>query len=495
MTVSTEILQQENDLVFDFSPSQAAFVFSDAQVVMAVGPMGSGKTFAGIGGLIAHAARCGASIRGALVRDTHTNIKISTVPDIKEILGDFATFHDDDRRMVIHSTPKVEMDLFGIDDQASLSKLQGPQYAIIWLEEPAPIHEKANAGLPRAVFDLSLARASRQRGRLMRVQITQNPADEDHWTEELFHEPPILAEDPDTGARIVKACFRIPYHENTHANALTRAANIAAFKNDPGKYSRYVEGRAAPVQRGKSPAPTYNPSIHYSEQELVVIPGAQGIRGWDAWHNPVCLIAQYVPPGRLIVHEVLTASGVGVQELIESQVLPTLARPKYSGKILDWRDIGDPTMRTPDQSSVSRTTARVLEDLLKTHFEPGPTRWKSRIDPLCTALRTNATDGRPQILISSSARPLHRSLNGGWHYKVDNNGNVIGNTPVQDQHDHQAQALAYIVSRIFPLGMGGPAQQYGKKQSGAASTRRMERAMSYASASRQGTRIAGDKFS
>ena len=41
--------------------------------------------------------------------------------------------------------PTVE-DFFWIDDPASLSKLQGPQYAIIWLEEPAPIIEKQNAG-------------------------------------------------------------------------------------------------------------------------------------------------------------------------------------------------------------------------------------------------------------------------------------------------------------------------------------------------------------
>ena len=201
---------RKNDFVFKFSPTQEKFVYSDAEVVIFKGPMGEGKTFAGVGALIAHAKRCGCDIRGALVRDTHQNIKISTVPSIKEILGNRVTFHDDYKKMIIHSSPKVEMDLFGIDDPASLSKLQGPEYAIIWLEEPAPIIEKANAGLPRGVFDMSIARAARQSKTKMRVQVTQNPADEDHWTEEVANGPKILATDPDTGEQIRLDVFNIP---------------------------------------------------------------------------------------------------------------------------------------------------------------------------------------------------------------------------------------------------------------------------------------------
>ena len=199
----------KHDLVFDPSPTQDAFVNSAAHIVMLVGPMGEGKTFAGVFGLIRHAARCGRDIRCALIRDTHQNIKISTCPDIKEILGHFVDFKDDYKKMIIHSQPKVECDLFGIDDQAAMSKLQGPQYACIWLEEPAPIIAKANAGLPRGVFDLSIARASRQAKTQLRVQITQNPADEDHWTEDIFNKPRVYAVDPVSGAEIMKTSISI----------------------------------------------------------------------------------------------------------------------------------------------------------------------------------------------------------------------------------------------------------------------------------------------
>lgn len=438
------------DLVFELSPTQSAFVHSDAEIVMLIGPMGEGKTVAGIVGLIAHAARCGCNIRGALIRDTHQNIKISTVPDIQDILGTRVTFHDDCKKMIIHSTPRVDMDLFGIDDPASLSKLQGPQYAIIWLEEPAPIIERANAGLPRSVFELAMARAARQRGTLMRVQITQNPADEDHWTEDLANEPDVYGADPDTGFQIRKQVFRIPYGENRNLNPQARAAHRAAFAEGTGQHYRYVLGVAAPVQKGKKVTPEYNPLFHFSDKILPVVPGAAGVRGWDAWQNPACVIGQFVPPGKIWIHDVCVGENIGVNELIEQSVKPLLNTPKYKDKIEDWRDIGDPTMRTPDQSSTQMTAARRVEEAFRTRFEPGPTRWSARLDPTKSALLRNATDGSPRVLISKSAYLLHRCLNGGWHWKTDNSGNIVGALPVKDRFSHPGDAFSYMVSVLFP---------------------------------------------
>lgn len=465
------------DLLFDLSPTQSAFVHTDAHINILKGPMGEGKTYAGVAALIRHAERCGRNIRGALIRDTHQNIKISTAPDIQEVLRRYVTFKDDSKKMIIHSTPKVEMDLFGIDDPTALSKLQGPQYAIIWLEEPAPIEDKSNAGLPRNVYDLSIARAARQRDTILRVQITQNPADEDHWTEEVANEPRIVAEDLETGEKIIKAVFNIAYGENKYLKSLTRLAHIAAFKGDPGKYARYVEGRAAPVSVGAKVTPEYNSQIHYADKELDVVPGAVGVRFYDGWHHPVCIIGQLISPGKLWIHHAHYGDGMGMRELLTDYVKPSLASPKYAGKIHDWRDIGDPTIATPDQSTTSMSTQKVIEDLLKTRFERGPTRWKARIQPTKTALTKLSTDGGIKILISSTAYNLHRALNGGWHWKTSNNGRKIGNLPVQgDKHGDIGNAFAYGVALIFPYEYEAMKKQAVKKNP-------MARAMSYAPSS------------
>lgn len=78
-------------LAFDIPlfPSQREFVFSDAPIIFFIGPQGEGKTHAGFCALLYHANRVGGFVRGALVRDTHENIKSMTVPSIKDMIASF----------------------------------------------------------------------------------------------------------------------------------------------------------------------------------------------------------------------------------------------------------------------------------------------------------------------------------------------------------------------------------------------------------------------
>lgn len=443
-----------NDLVMELSPTQTDFVRSTAEIVQLIGPMGEGKTHAGVAGLLHHARRSapllnGAPLRGALIRDTHQNIKISTVESIQEILRDWVVFKDDYKKMYIRTAPPIDFDLFGIDDPASMSKLQGPGKGVIWLEEPAPILERSNAGLPKDVFLMAIARCSRQTGSIPRLQITHNPADATHWTTELIDDPHeyMVAED---GTVVHKETFRIKKGENTHLTPIQRAMNQAAFKDDKGKWQRYVEGEVASVEEGKKVITNYGETAHFSQKILPVYPNLGGLRGWDGYGHPACVIAQWTPFGQLVVHDVIYDEGCGVEDLIEDKLLPLLALPKYAGKINDWRDIGDPSMKTSDQSSKKRTAAKSIQQKLGTRFEQGPTRWLNRIDPLNHALGRSIAGGRPLILLSASATLLHRSLKGGWHFKTDNSGHVIGKTAVDNQHAHPGNAFAYMIAKILP---------------------------------------------
>jgi len=442
-----------NDLVFKLSPTQLKFVMTDAQVAHIVGPMGEGKTYAGVAGLIVHARRCRTNIRTALIRDTHQNIKTSTIPDIREYLGPWVEFKDNEKKMIIKSSPRVECDMFGIDDEASISKLQGPQYAAIWLEEPAPIYEKANAGLPREVYNMALARASRQRGTTMRVQISQNPADEEHWTSRLTDEPAemtIYLPELEEYVTIRKDTFWIPRGENRYLSPLTRAATFMAFKDDPAKLQRYVKGETATVYRGKKVTPSYSPAIHRSPLVLPLLPGREAIMMWDSWLNPCCVIGQYNSFNQLVIHDALLGDRIGVKELAEGELDILLASPKYKGKIKTWRLIGDRTMLNPDQSSSRSSAANYLRDRFKAHFEPGPAHWRAIKEPLNHSFTRLLTEGRPAVILSQSATILHRALNGGWHYKTDNSGNIIGDKPVKDEHSHPGDAYANGISILMP---------------------------------------------
>jgi len=469
-----------SDLVFDLSPTQAAFVYTDAHIAHLTGPMGEGKTHCGVAAMLYHAQRCKLKpLRGAIIRDTHENIKTSTAISIRDILKDRAVFKNDSKSLFIKAEYPVEVDLFGIDDPASVSKLQGPQYGFIWLEEPAPIHEKANAGLPREVFDMALARSGRQPGSIPRLQITQNPGDDKHWTTQLMEEPEefLVADD---GTIIIKQTFHIKKGENKYLSSLQRAMNMAAFKGDPGKWARYVEGQTATVLQGKAVTPKYGKNVHFSQKVLPVYPKVECYRGWDGYQHPSCIIAQYNPFGQLVIHAALSMEGAGVKELIKEKLNPLLLSPKFRDKYIPaWRDIGDPSMRTPDQSTNTRTAAMVLQDILKTRFEPGPTRWKNRIDPVNQALGRTVNEGRPLILISADAAPLHRALNGGWHYKVDNNGHQLGDLPVKNEHDHIGNGFAYMISILLPY---NAQEEFKKSKANADRITKMKRALSYGSA-------------
>jgi hypothetical protein len=57
-------------LNFSLTPTQLAYVESDAVVNAIIGPMGDGKIYASIAAIIRHAQRCGRPIRAAIVRSS-----------------------------------------------------------------------------------------------------------------------------------------------------------------------------------------------------------------------------------------------------------------------------------------------------------------------------------------------------------------------------------------------------------------------------------------
>lgn len=437
-------------LFFRLNPTQEAYVTSNALVNLIYSNTGEGKTYASVAAMIYHAAeRCKRSIRASLIRDTHENIKSSTVRSIIEIFERFPhliRFHNDFKQLTIYSDPRVEVDLFGIDDLASLSKLQGPEYALIWLEEPAPMADKANAGLSEEVFNAALVRCTRQRGTMPRLQISMNPADEDHWTFKRLIDSDLI--DPEI-PEITKAVFRILPGENTEVPEISRKAVQAAYRHDPASYQRYALGEFAPIYRGKKVTPEYNHQIHLAPGPLSPAHGLVSFRAWDSWHSPSCLLGQITTIGRLIFLDTLRLEKGDIRSLINGKVLPLLESPRWKGKAREWRDIGDFTMRQPDQSNLQECAAKVVEEAFGGRFESGPKRWDHMKLGLARALNMSL-EGMPAIQINPDERVLHRALSGAWHYKTDNSGNLTKNVPEKDRSSHVGDAFANAVCTLLP---------------------------------------------
>uniref|UniRef100_A0A6M3JRE5 Putative terminase n=1 Tax=viral metagenome TaxID=1070528 RepID=A0A6M3JRE5_9ZZZZ len=440
------------------SSTQQAFVMSEKVVPVLVGSMGEGKSFAGVAALIAHAKRNAAPIRAAIIRDTHVNIKNSTRLTIEEFFQPIHSlkrpaykFRNDYKELSIFCDPRVDVDLFGIDDDASLSKLQGPEYALIWLEEPAPIADKKNAGLSEAVFNASLVRAMRQRDRKGRLQVTMNPADEDHWTYRRLIEDPDV--NPDTPL-ITKEVFNIPYGENQNLAAIAREATQSAYKNDPSAYARYVKGQFASVYHGMKVTPEFKAERHMCQNLVVPAPGLIGFRFFDGWHSPCVLMGQITQLGRLIVMETIFLENSDIIHLVD-MIKSVMETPKWKDKCKGWRDIGDITMRIPDQSNKQKSAAKVIENAFNTVFEPGPSTWDHMKLGLKHALRESAPNGEPMIYLSNSQTFLKRALDGGWHYPVDNSGNISSKIPQKNIFSHVGDCFANGCNVLIPI-MSGP---------------------------------------
>lgn len=331
-----------NKFEFKLSPMQTAYVTSDAMINIIYSSRGEGKTFCSIVAMMVHAKRNGKLIRCAVVRDTHENIKISVVRAVQEMLPQsLYVFKNDFKHLIIKSEPHVVVDLFGIDDLAALQKLQGPEYSLVWLEEPAPMSDKANAGLSEDVYNAAIIVCARQKNSIARLQISMNPADQDHWTYRRFLEEPAV--DPEHPL-ITKAVFAVPYGDNAHLSDQARQAVKVAYKNDPASYARYVENKFVSITKGKKVTPDYGTGNYTSNNPLVPAQGLEGFMGFDGWHDPVPYDAK---TEILTLHGWKNISTVDIGELVmtlnpetremEYQPVLGMVHRKHTGDMYFWK--------------------------------------------------------------------------------------------------------------------------------------------------------------
>ena len=444
----------------DFSqqPTVSDFINSTKTICILIAPLGEAKTFGVIAKTITHAKRCGRPIRGAIIRDTLENIKLSIVPSIQEFFEECPAayrFHNEYKELTIYSDPPITVDLFGIDDPASLSKLQGSSaWSFIWLNEPAPLADKANAGLSRDVYRTAVVRALRHKATPGLVMVDMNPADEDHWTYEEFLETPDFDED---FPLITKQVWHVPYGENPHLKEESRQAAMKMYAPGTPEYIRYVQGKFAPIQKGIAVTPHYDRTRHMilapngKGWPLIPAGGLVGFASFDSWSNPACTLGQITQTNRLVFLDTLRLEDSDIETLMETMVVPMLESPRWKGVSRGWRICGDATMENMDQSSKNRTAARVVQKYFPgCRFEAGPREWNLIEPQLQYVFTHNDGRGEPLILLSGDNKLLDKGLAGAWHYRKNNSGERSSSIPVKDRASHFCDCLASAVCRLLP---------------------------------------------
>jgi hypothetical protein len=450
----------EKKIHFPLTPYQEQAVTSEAPIVFIVGPEGVGKTYALFAKLNYHAAvrMKDKLLRAAIIRDTFENISTKTIPSIQKAIGFLAEQNDFQGyiqswvwsrggKKLVCKAPRIEVDLFGADDLASIARLQGGEWSWIGIEEPAPMYQGNSAGIPRGVFDVCVSRAARGGG-AMSVNVGQNPGDEDHWTFDAAVRNPIMR--PDYAPMIWTETINIPPGSNPSRTEQMEQATRAAYHKDIALTARYVDGKWAFVQVGERVTPEYHDVVdghahHFTGKPIQVVPGAMGFRSWDGGHWPTCIIGQITPSGRMQIIHCFRGEHIGMKQLIDTQVQPIINT--YYSKITDWLDTGDPSLEVGDDSDIEQSPARVIEKAFSTTYQ-GASHWPAVLEPMKTALALTI-DGRPYVQVGSDAEILHKALRGGWHYLTTNSGQVIRDKPVKDHHSHPGDCFGAVCLKLL----------------------------------------------
>jgi hypothetical protein len=452
------------------APTQAKFVRSNAPIVAIIGPEGEGKTYSGLAAALYHAQfrMGGKPLCGAIIRDTFENVKSKTVDSITKAVAKIAEVNSDraymrswhwhDGYKILLGPHGIKFDLFGANDPGDRTRLQGSdKWSFIWIEEPAPMFAHNNSGIPHYIFDDAVSRAARGGG-AMRLQITMNPADMDHWTFDRLKKRPIM-HPPETPS-IFTEVFHIPYGENPARTNLQREATRAAYRNDPALTARLVHGEFCDAFVGEAVIPEYQPRTHRAQESLPIIARARGVRFYDGGLCPTCIVGQITPSGRLFLKKTFRGKNIGMKQLLTSEVVPYLAH-EFKG-VKSWLDVGDPSLKNREQSDSDNCAAKTIEEILApygcTEFIPGLSPWEPRRETLKAAMN-EMRDGLPWLQIDPEDHILHKSMAGGWHYLVDSSGKAMKDLPVKDEHSHAGDALSYGVTELLGVRMYDPNEQ------------------------------------
>ena len=445
------------------SPAVARCLRSEKTFRLLIGPRGEGKTVGSLMTIYTYALalpRQRWPIIVACVRDTRTNIGITTVPSIKEWWpeGIASTWTGKEfapevgEILADDGTALIRFHFFGCDSVADMNRFQSFECDVLYIEEPAPA-AGVSGGISGDVVGVAVT--SQRRESLALVVIATNPPDGEHWVAQIWGLPGAEEADWDLERRQAVEWIR----ERSCVVHLKPGDNTALTKRQPEYRTRnrevltafgrgdlvhrLVEGEVGNVQEGAAVVPEFLPQ-HVVDSCPQVPVGATLLMSWDPRQNPSAVL-WYVKPGlRAWILASWQMMNKGVRELITSEILPWFALyiPHTEFGI---QHTGDPNTTTPDQSQSAVSAARVIAQLIPGSREwvPGPVSIDDRRVPLHDAFN-KFVQGVPWIQIDRQHnKKLIRALESGWHYAKDPSGRIIKQNWVKNSDADIGEACAY----------------------------------------------------
>ena len=427
------------EIKFNPNPVQRGFIQSRAKADLFSARMGEGKSTALVWSIFHH-TKHNPGAQWALIRDTWDTLESTTMAEFFKwfppgICGEYVSSRKTFTwRMAGMGGGKVKF--IPMDDPQDASKLQSLPLAGFAIDEPAPAAD--TGGVSQEIFDIGMSRLRQPGMNYYGAKLATNNPDESHWSYKKFVDP---------GTKGYK-CWQTQEPENVKNLPPSYYEDLRAIWTDrPDLIDRFVDGKYGFQSRGKKVTPEFSEGVHLAL-------GLIGVRNrplmllWDFGLNPTCIITQVAPSGHWNFLHSFVGDGIGVEELIDSEVQPTLTQcfPKYR-----WQHIGDPAGKQREASNSKNTAVKMIRMKLGGTFRPGEVSISNRLESLRMALRKTIGGGKGLIQIDRhKCEHVYHALRGGWHYPVSKSG-AVGREPFKDQHSHPGDATSYGASILFPV--------------------------------------------
>lgn len=446
-----------SDLVFSAPKTLARFMKSNAYGRIAAGPVGSGKTTACMMEVLRRAVTQEPAADGyrytrfAIVRQTLQSLKATVLKDCESWLGSRglgfwrvseSVFH------VIFDDVRSEWLFIPLENATDQARLLSLQLTGAWLSECiemdldilGPVsgrlgrYPSGARGQPTwhgLVADTNMPTLMTPWQNFME----NLPAD---W--EAFIQPGGLSEDAENLNWLVQTdkTIKLPIdHPVRIAQGRKYYERLTGmFAHDPDWIDRYVNAVYGNDPSGSAVfRHTFKASFHIADETLL-IPGYPLIIGQDFGRNPWSLICQMDHMGRLLVHQEVSGTNVGLEKHINEKLRPALYKD-YSGFKVAL--VGDPSGVA--KGTIAEESCFGALKRLGLPAIPAPT---NDIEPRLRAVEAllgRQSGGGPALLISRAGCPkLCRAMSGGYRFKKLKEG---GLKPTPEKND--AEGFSHIV--------------------------------------------------
>lgn len=455
-------------LSYKASPTLARAMKSDAFGRIAAGPVGSGKTTAWLIELIRRSMMQGAApdgyryTRWAVVRQTLKQLKDTVLKDCDAWLGtnglgswkvSDSTYH------VLFNDVRSEWIFLPLEDSEDQARLLSMQLTGAWLSE---------------CIEMDISVLGPVSGRLGRypsgargvptwygmVADTNMPTEMTPWHDffiqceqnlipdwQLFRQPSGLAPNAENLDWLTQTdeTKKLPIGHPLRIAAGRKYYErlIGMYGEDSDWVKRYVKAEYGDDPSGAAVFKnSFRPDFHIVN-DTQLIPGYPLLLAQDFGRNPWTLICQCDHMGRLVVHEEVPATNVGLEKHVNTSLRPRLFQDRYLGFRIC--AVGDPAGIAKD--SHSEENSFELLKRLGISAIPAPT---NEIDPRLRAVEAllgRQVAGGPALLINRHRCPfLCRAMSGGYRFTKTKQGALKPKPEKLDPEgfSHVADCLQYV---------------------------------------------------